>query len=565
VTAELDRRSSWRVVRHFMGVRKRAYWGGAAIWWVFLLLPLVVGLLLERLFDAIDDGGPALALLAAVTGIELARAALLPAMGWVFMPFIGASQTVLRTNVLRAQLDPDPAERGPAIRDPSASLPLFREDPLHVVRATDLWLDLVPDAVLGVIALGVIARIDPRVAVAVALPLLAAATLGHLLAPIVRRRRAEDRAVTAEVTGFLGETFGAITTLSTAGAAPAVLARLSRLCDRRGVTAVRDRVAEQLLPAVGGSAADLALAAALLVAALVVGDELTAGQVALLASYAVLLAALPRHWAQWLAARRHADVAIARLQAVVRDGEVDRLLVPVPAIHLRPAPVSPTPLPPAPPAPRLELRGLVAEAPDGTRVGPVDLVVPAGGLGVITGHVGLGKSTLIRAVLGLAPLLEGEVRWDGEPVEPAVWMTPPRAAYVAQVPTIFSEELGHNLRLGWDVEDHDLLATLDAAAASDVIHDLEEGLATRLGPRGVRLSGGQAHRVAAARALVTRAALVVADDLSAALDAETETTLLDQLVADRSRTVLLVSHRPGVQARADTVVTLDRTRSSGDR
>jgi ATP-binding cassette, subfamily B, bacterial len=557
VSGDLDRRTSWRVVRHFMGVRKRAYWGGAAIWWVFMLLPLVVGLLLEQLFDAIDDGGPALLLLAAVTGVELARAAALPAMGWVFMPFIGAGQTVLRTNVLRAQLHPDPAERGPAVRDPSASLPLFREDPLHVVRATDLWLDLVPDAVLGIVALVIISRIDPRVAVAVAVPLLVAAAVGHLLAPIVRRRRAADRAVTAEVTGFLGETFGAITTLSTSGAAPAVLTRLVRLCDRRRVTAVRDRVAEQLLPAVGGSAADLALAGGLLVAALVVGDELTAGQVALLASYAVLLAGLPRRWAQWLAARRHADVAITRLRAAVREGDVDRLIAPVPPIHLRPDPVTLDPLPPAPPAPRLELCGVVAEAPDGTRVGPVDLVVPAGGLGVVTGQVGRGKTTLIRAVLGLAPLVEGEVRWDGDRIDPAVWMTPPRAAYVAQVPTIFSEELGHNLRLGWDVEDHELLGVLDVAAASDVVGDLEDGLATRLGPRGVRLSGGQAHRIAAARALVTRAALVVADDLSAALDAETETRLLDQLVQDRSRTLLLVSHRPGVQARADTVVTLD--------
>jgi ATP-binding cassette, subfamily B, bacterial len=558
VSGEPDRRTSWRVVRHFMGVRKRSYWGGAAIWWVFVLLPLAVGLVLERLFDAITEGGPALLLLAVVAGLELTRAAALPVMGWIFMPFIGAGQTALRTNVLRAQLHPDPRQRGPRLDDPAASLPLFREDPLYVVRATDLWLDLAPTAVTGLVALLVIARIDPRVAVAVALPLLAAAALGHLLAPLVRRRRTADRAVTAEVTGFLGETFGAITTIATAGAVPAVLARLARLCDRRRVTAVRDRVAEQLLPTVGASAADLALAGALLVAALAVGDELTPGQVALLASYAVLLAALPSQWARWLAARRHADVAIARLRTAVRDGDVERLLAPVPAIHLRPPPVSLDPLPSAPPAPRLELRGLVAEAPDGTRVGPVDLAIPAGGLGAITGPVGAGKTTVVRAVLGLAPILAGEVRWDGAAVDPTTWMTPPRAAYVAQVPTLFSEELGDNLRLGWDVEDEDLTQVLHVAAAGDLVAGLEDGLGTRLGPRGVRLSGGEAHRIAAARALVTRAALVVADDLSAALDAETELLLLERLVRERPRTLLLVSHRPSLLARADAVAALAR-------
>jgi ATP-binding cassette, subfamily B, bacterial len=553
-----DRRTSWRVIRHFMGVRKRSYWGGAAIWWTFILLPLAVGLLLEQLFDAIDTGGPALLLLAAVTAIELTRAAALPAMGWVFMPFFVAGQTVLRTNVLRAQLHPDPDERGPAIDDPSAALPLFREDAQHVVRATDLWLDLVPDAVIGIVALVVIARIDPFVSLAVALPLLAAAALGHLLAPIVRRRRAEDRAVTAEVTSFLGEAFGAITTLSTSGAAPAVLERVARLCDRRRVTAVRDRVAEQLLPSVGAAAADLALAGALLVAALVVGDELTAGQVALLASYAVLLAGLPRHWAQWLAARRHADVALTRLRGVVRAGDVDDLIAPVARIDVDPAPVPSYTLPTAPEAPRLELRGVVAEAPDGTLVGPIDLTVPAGGLGVVTGQVGAGKSTLVRAVLGLAPLRAGEVRLDGEVVDPSRSMTPPQAAYVAQVPTIFSEELDANLRLGWAVADDELASALRSATASRFVDELDDGLATRLGPRGVRLSGGQAHRIAAARALATGAALLVADDLSAALDAETEASLLDGLLADRTRTLLLVSHRPAVLARADAVVILDR-------
>jgi ATP-binding cassette, subfamily B, bacterial len=553
-----DRRTSWRVIRHFMGVRRRSYWGGAAIWWAFILLPLAVGLLLERLFDALDTGGPALLLLAVVTAIELTRAAALPAMGWVFMPFFVAGQTVLRTNVLRAQLHPDPDERGPAIGDPSAALPLFREDAQHVVRATDLWLDLVPDAVIGIVALVVIARIDPFVSLAVALPLLAAAATGHLLAPLVRRRRAEDRTVTAEVTSFLGEAFGAITTLSTSGAAPAVLERVARLCDRRRVTAVRDRVAEQLLPSVGAAAADLALAGGLLAAALVVGDDLTAGQVALLASYAVLLAGLPRHWAQWLAARRHADVAITRLRGVVRDGDVDDLIAPVARIELDPAPVPRYALPPAPPAPRIELRGVVAEAPDGTFVGPVDLTVPAGGLGVITGQVGCGKSTLLRAVLGLAPLRAGEVRWNGEAVDLSRTMTPPRAAYVAQVPTIFSEELDANLRLGWAVPDDGLTTALRSANARAFVDDLDDGLATRLGPRGVRLSGGQAHRIAAARALVTGAALVVADDLSAALDAETEASLLDRLLADRTRTLLLVSHRPAVIARADAVATLGR-------
>ena len=552
-----ERRATWRVVRHMMGVRKGAYWGGGVIWWGFVLAPLLVGVLLERLFDALDDGGPALLFLAAVTGVEVARAVSLPLVGWVFEPFWGHTETVLRTNVLRAQLHPDPAQRGAPITDAAAAMPLFRDDPEHVARATDFWLTLVATGGIALVALGVIATIDPLVAMAVALPLLLASASGYLIAPMVRRRRAEDRTVTGEVTGFLGEAFGAVTTVTTAGAAPALLRRLAELCERRRVTAVRDRVAGQLLSAVGAAAGDVALGAGLLAAALVVGADLTAGQVALLAAYAQLLAGVPRHWAGWLTVRRHADVSVERLRGAVADRDVGHLIAPIGPVPLMPPPVERHPLPPAPRAPRLQLVGLVTQTPDGQRLGPIDLDVPSGGFAVVTGHVAAGKTTLVRAVLGLAPLLEGEIRWDGEVVDPSRWMTPPRAAYVAQVPTLFSEALDDNLRLGWDVAEADVHAALDAAAARELVGELEYGLDTRLGPRGVRLSGGQAHRVAAARALVAGSALVVADDLSAALDAETEATLLDRILGDRSRTMLVVSHRPSVIERADVVLDLD--------
>lgn len=540
-----------------MNVRPSAFWGGGLLWLMFLFSPLAVGMLLEQLFDALGREGPAMLLLAAVAGIEVMRATLLPAVGWVFMPFFGAAETVLRTNVLGAQLDPDPAERGPVIEDAGAALPLFREDVQHLTRAADVWQTVVSVAVLALGIMVVIARIDVFVALAMAVPLVAATGVGYLLAPMVRRRRAEDRAVTSEVTGFMGEVFGAVGTVTTSGAAPAVLQHLAGLCDRRRVTAVRDRVAEQLLPAVGASSADLALALGLLAAALLVGADLSPGQVALLAAYAALLAGFPRYWAEWLTVRRHADVAVARLRGTVRDGEVDRLIAPIPTVHIVPPPVARYPLPPAPTAPHIEVRALVVRAPDGRLLGPFDLQVPAGGVAAVTGQVGTGKSTLLRGILGLVPLVDGEVRWNGEVIDPSRFMVPPRSAYVAQVPMLFSETLDENLRLGWDVADELLHGVLGYAAVGELVASLEQGLATRLGPRGTRLSGGQAHRVAAARALVAGSAFVVADDLSAALDATTEATLLDRLLGARTRTLLVVSHRPAVLERADVVLDLD--------
>jgi ATP-binding cassette subfamily B protein len=93
----------------------------------------------------------------------------------------------------------------------------------------------------------------------------------------------------------------------------------------------------------------------------------------------------------------------------------------------------------------------------------------------------------------------------------------------------------------------------------DVV-SLEQGLDTPVGPRGVKLSGGQLQRAAAARALVREPALLVVDDLSSALDVETERTLWERLAARPSTTILAVSHRRAALERADRIVVLKEGR-----
>src|SRR5690606_34482433 len=137
-----------------------------------------------------------------------------------------------------------------------------------------------------------------------------------------------------------------------------------------------------------------------------------------------------------------------------------------------------------------------------------------------TGAVGAGKTTLLRALLGLEPLDSGVVLWNGRPVDALV---PPRVAYAGQVPRLFSETLRDNVLQG--LPDTHLERALKLAAFDDDIPAMPDGLGTMLGPRGVRLSGGQAQRVTAARALVRDPYLLVVDDLSSALDVETERRL----------------------------------------
>jgi ATP-binding cassette subfamily B protein len=177
---------------------------------------------------------------------------------------------------------------------------------------------------------------------------------------------------------------------------------------------------------------------------------------------------------------------------------------------------------------------------------------------VITGRIGSGKTTLLRSVLGLLPLEGGAISWKGETVDdPASFMTPPRTAYTPQVPRLFSLTLGENLTLGADASDEEVVAAIRTATMEQDLEGMHDGLETMVGPRGVRLSGGQIQRSAAARMLVRRPELLVFDDLSSALDVETEQILWDRLFEDGSgATALVVSHRKPALQRADLVVVM---------
>jgi ABC-type multidrug transport system fused ATPase/permease subunit len=261
---------------------------------------------------------------------------------------------------------------------------------------------------------------------------------------------------------------------------------------------------------------------------------------------------------QILAQERQAGVSIGRMRALV-DG--------APPMQLVEAGYR-TPTPPPAPASRtdrletLTVRGLTRLYPgSGRGVSDIDLTLRRGGFTVITGRVGSGKTTLVRALLGLIPSDAGEIAWNGTVVaDPATFMTPPRSAYTAQAPKLFSETLRDNILMGEAASDEMLAAAVELAVFHDDLAQFDLGLATPVGTRGVTLSGGQVQRAAAARMFVREADLLIFDDISSALDVATEQALWRGLFAERRRTCLAVSHRREAFRRADQILLLDEGR-----
>ena len=176
---------------------------------------------------------------------------------------------------------------------------------------------------------------------------------------------------------------------------------------------------------------------------------------------------------------------------------------------------------------------------------------------MITGRIGSGKTTLLRTLLGLLPRESGEIRWNDNLVTaPEDFFIPPRCAYTAQVPRLFSNTLRNNILLGLKRTDDDIYRATKLAVMDRDLEQLDDDLETLVGARGVKLSGGQAQRSAAARMFVREPELVVFDDLSSALDVETETQLWERIFENQRLTCLVVSHRRPLLRRADHIIVL---------
>jgi ATP-binding cassette, subfamily B, bacterial len=138
-------------------------------------------------------------------------------------------------------------------------------------------------------------------------------------------------------------------------------------------------------------------------------------------------------------------------------------------------------------------------------------------------------------------------------------MQPPRVAYTPQVPTLLSGTVRENILLGWPAHDEALANAIENAALHRDIAGWAQGIESEIGTRGMKLSGGQVQRTAAARMWVRDAELLVLDDISSALDIDTERQLWER-VWRSGRTALVVGHRRALLERADQIILLEHGR-----
>ncbi|MFZ4583922.1 MAG: ATP-binding cassette domain-containing protein [Acidimicrobiia bacterium] len=224
-----------------------------------------------------------------------------------------------------------------------------------------------------------------------------------------------------------------------------------------------------------------------------------------------------------------------------------------PEVSFAEPPPAPRSIPAAVALDRLQLDAFTVVHDDGTvGVADVNLTVRPGELVLVVGEIGSGKSSLLGALAGLYGHC-GALYWNERLIEdPEVFLRPGQVAWVGQVPRVLSGTFADNVTLG---HERDLGMAVNAACLRSDI-DRAGGHDAAIGHRGVRLSGGQVQRLALARALAARTELLIADDVSSALDAETELDVWASLREHGCAVVAASCKRSALQL-ADRVIVLD--------
>ncbi|MFP2928124.1 peptidase domain-containing ABC transporter [Pyxidicoccus sp. 3LG] len=195
-------------------------------------------------------------------------------------------------------------------------------------------------------------------------------------------------------------------------------------------------------------------------------------------------------------------------------------------------------------------------------LGGVSFTIPAGKMTAVVGRSGAGKTTLTQVLYGLYRPQQGRVLYDGKPIESFDPTALRRSvAFVFQKTDIFDGTLAENIALGDDNPDPERLLHAARTACLDSLLELPNGLKTKIGEAGVRLSGGEEQRLQLARAIYRDPRVLFLDEATSHLDAELERAITEALQREAAgRTLVVVAHRLSTVRRADKIVVLDKGR-----
>lgn len=553
--------------------RTTLYVFNALAWSIIYLVPIVPGLITKEFFDSLT-GNDSLkmgtwGIIALLLGASIARVVVI-VLGFITdVQFRFRMGMMLRRNLLQHVLKQPGARAIPV--SPGEAISHFRDDVDQSEEAASWSVDIFGLTCFAAVSSYILVGIDLQMTLLVFLPLVVVVTVAQLSTSRLQKYRAASRESTARVTGAISEMFSNVQAIQVAGAEERVIERFRQFNDERRRTMLKDKLMGEVLGSIFANTVNLGTGLILLVAGQKMqSGSFTIGDFSLFVYYLTFITTIITNVGTFITHFKQMGVALERLLTLLQ-GAPAKLLTLKDTLYLRKghdeelAEVAAGSIASdkAGPLRSLEVSGLTYRFPEtGRGIEDVRLQLKGGSFTVVTGTIGSGKTTLVRTLLGLLPKDEGTIKWNGRVIEdPGTFFMPANSAYSAQIPRMYSDTLRNNILLGQREEEGALEGAIHAAVMEYDIEHLQQGLETMIGPRGVKLSGGQMQRTAAARMLVRDAQLYVFDDVSSALDVETEQKLWERLFESRGdATCLVVSHRRAALTHADHIIVMKEGR-----
>lgn len=548
------------------------YLGNCILWAAIHVEPLILGLIFKGFFNSLNKQGRFSTHLMWIIVLTI-----IYTVGRMVNIYWGAIADNLHRFIMSALLRRNMFES--ILKKPGAcsipcssgeALNCFRDDAETIENSISWTLDFIGDVVFAIVAITILLSIDVEMTIFVFTPLAVVVGVVQLLSSKLQRYRKASREATGLVTGAMGEVFSSVQAIKVAGAEKHVINYLDGLNKKRYKMMLKDTLLTQTLNSVFQNTVSIGTGFILLLAAdAMKKGNLTIGDLSLFIYYLGFISDFTGFFGYFITQNRQAKISFERITDLMQQNS------PEASVEHNPMYLNPKQQKDTKNSDKcsqqtkynqvnhrllnsIEIKDLSYHyTSSGNGIEDINFTLKKDSFTVITGRIGSGKSTLLKVLIGLLPADSGTIYWNDTKVQkPEDFFVTPHCSYTPQIPNLVSDSVKNNILFGLTENSIDIENSIYSAVLEEDINTLENGLDTIIGPKGIKLSGGQVQRVAVARMFARKSELMVFDDISSALDVETENKLWTRLFEKRKSACLVVSNRRTALKQADQIIVM---------
>jgi len=528
------------------------------LWITIHMFPLIPGLITKRFFEVLEKSGglnsEILSLMALILVAAVTRSIIRAIGGRVDANHRFSMSGLLRRNLLECIINNPLIENKTSLGE---SMNCFRDDIEEIETVISFTLDIMGDGLFALGALIILLTINVKVTLFIFAPLVIVILLSQKAMKYISKYRTTAREATGDVSGAIGEIFTGIQAIKISGSEKYIINNLNNLNEKRMKYMVRDKIFVNIMDAIYENAVTIGTGFILLLTGkYMLEGSFSVGDFSLFLYYLPFVADFAGFLGEIFARYQQGGIAFKRMFKLL-DENMEKELLAHNSLYLKGELIEEKCNQEDIEFKSLEVKELTYKYNETSGIENINLRVNKGDFVVVTGRIGAGKTTLIKSILGMLPVDSGKIYLNNEEVKNnSEKLTPPIVAYTSQNSNLFSDTIKNNILLGLKDEGGKLEQAIYSAVLDRDIKNFKEGIDTLIGSKGVKLSGGQRQRVAVARMFARKADLYVFDDISSALDIETEIKLWDRMFERKNITALVVSNRHVALKNADKILVM---------